>query len=123
MYPPSQGQPPRAATPYQKPDPITPIQQPNCPEPDIDAIADAVMARIQIPAPPAGKDGRDGRGIDSVTLEGDKIRVTYSDGDSQDIGPLGHRVEMYDLDGKQVDSEWVPINGVLRLRKYQRKAG
>lgn len=65
-----------------------------------------------------GPIGPQGRGVESVDMVNGTLVVTYTDGTKQDLGALGITLEMYDGRGHKVDSEWVPINGALRLQTY-----
>lgn len=51
-------------------------------------------------------------------MQGSKIVAEFSDGSSEVIGGLGFKLEMYDHDGGQVDEEFVPNGGTLRLQTY-----
>lgn len=61
------------------------------------------------------------RSISQVQLQGSKLVVTYSDGQTEPIGDLGFTLRMYDESGELVDTERIRNGGTLNLQTYLEK--
>lgn len=69
-----------------------------------------------------GQPGQPGRGIEAITMDKGRLVIAYTDGQRQTLEGLGVTVELFNADNQQVDSEFVPLGGKLRLQQFVRGA-
>ena len=70
-----------------------------------------------------GEPGLPGRGVESIDIVDGRLIIRYSDGQEQDLCPAGITLEIRGPSGNLLDSEFVPLGGIMPIQNFLLQEG